>query len=484
MKNLPTSKKYLVLTITLVFVVIVFLTSLIWENLDSKEYRIALTNAGFQPESLEINSGDSVRFTTTLSSPFWPASDPHPIHILYSGFDPKRQIESDASWSFKFEKSGLWQYHDHLEANFRGTIVVRETNYFARVFKNINHFLTIKFRKHDEAFLRRLNTDCETKQTDRNSFFECWAGFIARVSIDFGTEESIRVLNKISKLGVLSYGECHTLSDQVGTDAYWQYVSGKEIQITPDFSVCDDGYLHHFMIEHVSHGKDIAKSQEFCDNLSLLGRNMVEQCYFGLANGLAYYHWEIFGDNADKIVEESIKICSKFKDNFQACNAAVFSGMDHLFEGIHGSTLRIDLEDPFSLCRSNVITDEFKLICYERMVPSIVFGLKYDIVKTQPLVAKIPILKSKNVSANRVGEILFEYEVSSKLDGSFEIPLEKCRLMLDLATECARGVFTSLFTDVKRNRDYYQDFSCANTMLLPNERSVCQDQSDLVLKNI
>lgn len=87
---------------------------------------VVLTDKGFVPDTVFIKAHGTVTFSTDVKRPFWPASDPHPIHTLYSEFDPKTPIQSGDSWAFTFDRVGQWGYHDHLRSYFVGTIHVVE----------------------------------------------------------------------------------------------------------------------------------------------------------------------------------------------------------------------------------------------------------------------------------------------------------------------------------------------------------------------
>ncbi len=91
----------------------------------AKTYQIVLSEKGFTPKEITIRQGDTVRFKTTRGKPFWPASNLHPSHLLYSEFDPKEPVEPDSSWSFRFDKKGVWGFHDHLFPYYRGKITVQ-----------------------------------------------------------------------------------------------------------------------------------------------------------------------------------------------------------------------------------------------------------------------------------------------------------------------------------------------------------------------
>lgn len=89
-------------------------------------HEIVLTEDGYEPDTLEIERGDEVVFSTTRDEMFWPASNVHPTHRLYPAFDPEEPIEPDDEWSFVFDEPGEWRFHDHLAPFFTGVITVVE----------------------------------------------------------------------------------------------------------------------------------------------------------------------------------------------------------------------------------------------------------------------------------------------------------------------------------------------------------------------
>ncbi len=89
---------------------------------------ITLTPDGFSPKNLTVQKGDTIVFISTRGKWFWPASNPHPTHTIYTDFDPGEPVAESEMWSFKFEKTGEWKYHDHLAPYFTGTITVRESS--------------------------------------------------------------------------------------------------------------------------------------------------------------------------------------------------------------------------------------------------------------------------------------------------------------------------------------------------------------------
>ena len=99
----------------------------------TKESVITYTDAGYSPSALEIKAGETVTFKNESQQSMWPASAMHPAHKEYpttggclgSTFDACMGVQPGESWSFKFDISGNWKYHDHLSPKNFGAITVK-----------------------------------------------------------------------------------------------------------------------------------------------------------------------------------------------------------------------------------------------------------------------------------------------------------------------------------------------------------------------
>ena len=104
-------------------------------------YLIEITSQGFFPEIVTISVGETITFVNKDSEVHWPATDVHPTHTVYPGsdiktcfsgteeeksnlFDSCKELEEGESWSFTFTEAGEWDYHDHRNANLKGTVIV------------------------------------------------------------------------------------------------------------------------------------------------------------------------------------------------------------------------------------------------------------------------------------------------------------------------------------------------------------------------
>jgi plastocyanin len=86
---------------------------------------VAMEDGGPYPERVTIKRGQAVMFVNRSQDDWWPASDPHPIHTIYEGFDAGRVIRPGSSWAFRFDRPGTWTYHNHLSPALKGTVVVK-----------------------------------------------------------------------------------------------------------------------------------------------------------------------------------------------------------------------------------------------------------------------------------------------------------------------------------------------------------------------
>lgn len=109
-------------------------------TMDMSPVTVTYTDQGFSPKSVSITQGQAVTFVNQSSHPMWIASNPHPTHTAYDGtsrdqhcaagytgaapFDECAQGAPGTSWSFTFTKAGSWGYHDHMNHEMSGTVVV------------------------------------------------------------------------------------------------------------------------------------------------------------------------------------------------------------------------------------------------------------------------------------------------------------------------------------------------------------------------
>lgn len=100
---------------------------------------VTYSDSGFSPAAVTIRKGGSVTWINDSSGAMWVASAQHPTHTAYNGtsrqdhcgsaqestaFDQCRGETGD--WTFTFDKTGTWAYHDHVNASRFGRVEVVE----------------------------------------------------------------------------------------------------------------------------------------------------------------------------------------------------------------------------------------------------------------------------------------------------------------------------------------------------------------------
>ncbi|HYE22713.1 MAG TPA: cupredoxin domain-containing protein [Verrucomicrobiae bacterium] len=90
------------------------------------EVVVEYTTSGYSPSTFTVKKGTKVTFTNKTTGQMWPASAPHPTHTNYPEFDPKQAIAANQSWSFTLDKTGKWNFHDHLFPSRFGSVTVVE----------------------------------------------------------------------------------------------------------------------------------------------------------------------------------------------------------------------------------------------------------------------------------------------------------------------------------------------------------------------
>lgn len=102
------------------------------EQMPAEGKVVIYTDAGYAPVTLQIKKGETVVFKNQSSQSMWTASAFHPTHTVYpttggclgSTFDTCKGVQPNENWSFRFDISGTWKYHNHSNPGDIGTVVV------------------------------------------------------------------------------------------------------------------------------------------------------------------------------------------------------------------------------------------------------------------------------------------------------------------------------------------------------------------------
>lgn len=333
-----------------------FLVSKIGTNVKSrsekKEHVVELSENGFYPPELTIAAGDSVKFTTTRTSPFWPASNLHPTHTIFPEFDPKRPLAPDESWSFRFDAKGEWRYHDHLRPQFTATIAVG-----------------------DAGAAGKASADDCLRQTAGADRLRCAQELLAARLTRSGIAAAFGLLAELYRSDPLFAAECHGFVHEIGKAAYREFRAGQRPSLPRETAFCGYGFYHGFMETLLQAGGSLAAARRLCDSvgaeLAASAPGARNACFHGIGHGLGDQHDARFSGDIQAMLDPALRVCdsiSKTRLELYLCSSGVFNAIEILSSsGQYG--LSIAKADPFQVCRNQ--EERFRNACYTNMIPAV-----------------------------------------------------------------------------------------------------------------
>ena len=97
------------------------------------QYLVSFTERGFEPMSVTIQKGETVRFVNNSDANLWVAATgdsgaiyPGTGHECgQSAFDTCKTLKNGEFWEFTFSTVGAWSYHDNFDVERTGVVVVQ-----------------------------------------------------------------------------------------------------------------------------------------------------------------------------------------------------------------------------------------------------------------------------------------------------------------------------------------------------------------------
>lgn len=238
---------------------------------------------GFKPQEISVNQNSVIEFKNNGKQQHWPASDPHPTHDLYPEFDPQKPINPGESWKFKVQKVGKWNFHDHLNHDRKGTLIVNGNE---GVIKN-------------PSVKSSLGWDYQNLQN---------------ISDEKGAEEAWKNLSNNYKQGKMQTNP-HDLAHFVG-GLIFDKKGLKGIGIcTTDFAFgCYHGLLDKAFLNGLG---QLNEAESSCLSVGPIGSGPFASCIHGIGHGVAS-----FFKTTD--LKSALSTCDKLSDGQTFCHDGVF----------------------------------------------------------------------------------------------------------------------------------------------------------------
>ena len=87
---------------------------------------IIIEKDALNPKNLTVKVGTTVTWVNKDAYGHWIASDPYPSKSDLPALDSKKGLLQSEKYQFKFEKPGKFYYHDELNTNITGVVVVEK----------------------------------------------------------------------------------------------------------------------------------------------------------------------------------------------------------------------------------------------------------------------------------------------------------------------------------------------------------------------
>ena len=327
---------------------------------------VHVTDEGFEPRSITVEAGRTVVFENVGDEAHWPASDDHPTHQEYPGFDPRKPVPPGEEWSFTFDRPGEWRYHDHMNPYLTGEIVVRNTAAPGGLLSSIEAFFVNAYETAESVFGGEREEPASAGEAETGGSAEGSSGELSdkryrEIEAELTAlvrEENPRValekLRREIKTDDALARSCHPLVHDIGHAAYEKYGDFGEAMKYQD-EVCNSGYLHGIIESRFSESDDVfADMKTMCDQYRS-GSYMSWQCYHGIGHGVMFY--------TANDLPRSLKMCEGFDTDFGRSNCAngVFMENFNADQKLHLSKF-LKESDPFYPCAQQA--NRYKAHCY------------------------------------------------------------------------------------------------------------------------
>lgn len=443
--------RYLQICISIGLVLCGFVTRVDAQSVENGDTLVVLGKDGFTPASVRVPVGTTVTFQTDRGRYFWPASDAHPFHAVYPAFDSKRPISPNEVWSFVFDTSGRWAFHDHISPYFTGVIeVVGESSQTQTAYLKIQSYV-----KDAITSLRRFiiqNTvmlnlsSCRNPDIDRNQRIACWERVVVSIVKSRGLQAALAFVNREKDRNISFAADCHIYVHRIGEEHYWNFFAKQRVEVSDKFDLCDFGFFHGFMQELTSHGTNFVEAKRYCHAvISLIDERDKQkkfslQCYHGIGHGLAFLYASQFWENNEEIMRRGIADCRNLFPNApRFCVSGVYGGLAAMYWGIHGFTLSFNKEDPFDLCKNQTMPDQSD--CYDQLVP-VVYG-ELGLLETGRIIEKLNDREVAGFLMEHLGSMP-SYTLVPTTDDYSEVVTTCSMFQHDLASHCIRGFAAAL----------------------------------------
>ena len=424
---------------------------------------IAFDGTEFEPKEVTIKLGGIITFTNNSNKDFWPASNLHPTHNIYGEFDPRKPISPSESFTFTFEKSGVWGFHDHLTPTAKGTIIVAANKNF----------------KNYRNTIREADKRCEDPDVTK---LQCWEGMVDATVAEKDLTSALELIANLYSTEPDFRVECHGFVHRLGENAYQKFANEQSIKLSPKTAYCAYGFYHGFMETLLHTSGNPQEARDFCDYADRELRTQTTDaggaCYHGIGHGAVDGSDPTAWGDPIKMIEPGMEICEGVaieEHPLYRCVTGVFNAIEIL--SIDSQYKLFDLQrDPFSLCHNQIYA--YKEPCYTNMLPAVMRNYNGDFYKIARAI-ETEVREDENYKIrNMVIMGLFHEPIrirSNNPNANFDDFIEMCRTLNEKSRiPCIKGLSGGHMKYGEPQKEYIKSLEfCANKLLREDESETC-----------
>jgi len=427
-----------------------------------REHVIELRQDGFYPEKITIRQGDTIRFTTTLGQPFWPASNIHPTHTIYPEFDPKESILPKDSWSFEFTEPGLWKYHDHIHANYTGKITVLTPS------------------KNGLLDVTQAGTSCVGETPGGK--LQCWDELLESTLAEHGLPAAFKLFIELYRSEPSVAKGCHGWGHVLGEGAYHLFSDNKDVVIPNEASYCGYGFYHGFLEELLLNTGDPKGALAFCSYAS--ERADVRQaiivyanCVHGIGHGSTSEAAEdpVNWGKVDPVLaigKETCELITSNSQELQICWEGVFNELQQNINfATNGFSYELINDNFFGICKRQ--EEKYKKACYFEFIGLISHFVGHDFRKAAAMVLED--VSNKRDAAYLMVKLAADFMQDDIVNPSYEKNVLDCRSLPEYVHKsCLEGIALGFTAHGEPGQEYVKGLGfCRSPILNGAEREQC-----------
>jgi plastocyanin len=409
------------------------------------DYVVVFTDTGFHPSNLSIDPGDKVRFVNKSGGQFWPASNLHPTHTIYPDFDTKKLLPPNTEWSFSFNRSGEWKFHDHLQPRFEGKILVRG----------------------------KASDYCQGSEVQ----VSCWESVILSKLEDEGVGAAFEVVEDLYFNRPDFASGCHQAAHLIGERAYELYATNEDFVVSQKANYCGFGFYHGFMEQMLQQSGDLSAAREFChyvdDKLSHSSSTVGLSCFHGIGHGTVDAHDERYWGDAQAMADSAMALClevSGTNDELYRCASGIYNGIAIFFvSGNYG--LVLNSEDPLEFCHTQ--EKVHRESCYGNFNVVLAWIADQNLIKAASYIDKIPVVEEREPAMRYLGEI---YAINLLQNEDFSQEAIKCQTFdQGFRAMCIEGIVGGLIEHGKPDFEYEQALKFCRSFSHQTDLDICMN---------